>query len=308
MNNFSTHPFYRRHDLDSAMNSLFGFYKKHFLVLFLTSFVMAVAVQIVSVRINLGDMTATTDPMVLLEKYKTLIIPYLEIMAISLIFNVFIQYYIIYSPMEGNPTILESIVKSLKYLPAYLIICILFVFMASIAMIFGLLLFIVGIFFAILWVGTLFLFVLPVLMAEGTDIGKALGRTFKLAHSNFWSNLGWVAIMGILLIVAGFVLGAIAMIPFSGNFLKMILHPEEAKQAMDFMNNPWYIGFSSLLSAVTGPIIPLLSAVLYFNGRAREEVPVQLNEIVEPQKVRVEDLYAKPYSEDHPDNPDKKQE
>lgn len=308
MNKFSSHPLYRRHDLDSAFSSILGFYKKHFLVLFLTSFVMAIGTSIVSVQINLGDMTSTTDPMVLLEKYKSLVVPYLEILAISLVFNVLIQYYILYNPIEGNPNFFEAALKSIKYLPAYLIICILFIFMASIAMVFGLLVFIVGIFFAVLWVGTIFMFALPVLLAEGTNIGHAFARTFKLAHSNFWSNLGWVAITGLILIVAGFILGAISMIPFSGNFFKMILHPDEATQAMDFMRNPLYIGFSAFISAITGPIIPLLSTVLYFNGRAREEEAVQSIVTEEPPRVRVEDLYAKPYADDHPDNPDKKQE
>jgi hypothetical protein len=244
--------------------------------------------------------------MVLLEKYKTFIVPYLEIIGISLIFNLFIQYYIMYNPLEGNPSILECALKSLKYLPAYLIICVLFVVMASVAVVFGVLLFVVGVFFAILWVGTIFMFILPVLMAEGTNIGHVISRTFKLTHSNFWSNIGWVALSFVMLLVISFILGGLTMIPFSGHFLKMFTHPEEASTALDFMNNPYYIVLSALASALTAPLVPILSAILYFNGKAREDEKSITVIKSEPERVRVEDLYAKPYADNHPDNPENK--
>ena len=41
MDQFRNHPLYQIHNIDSAMNSLWGFYKKNFLVLFITSFVMS---------------------------------------------------------------------------------------------------------------------------------------------------------------------------------------------------------------------------------------------------------------------------
>jgi hypothetical protein len=304
MENFSRHPLYRSHNLDSAISSLLDFYKKHFLVLFLTSFVMALIVQIITAQIKIGDMTSLTDPMQMLEKYKSFIVPYLEILAVSMIFNLVLQYYVMYNPLEGHPTFPEAIYKSMKYLPAYLIISVLFIFMTAIAMVFGILLFIVGIFFAVLWAGTIFMFILPVLMAEGTNIGNGITRIFRLAHKNLWSNLGWVALSFLMLIVISFILGALIMIPFSGSFLKILTHPEEAKSALDFMTNPYYIGLSALASAITAPVVPILSAILYFNGRARETEKLTVVNSNEPEKVRVEDLYAKPYSDDHPDNPD----
>jgi hypothetical protein len=54
--------------------------------------------------------------------------------------------------------------------------------------------------------------------------------------------------------------------------------------------------------------MPIFACILYFNGKAGE-VQTQVIPVDEPanKKVRVEDLYAKPYSEDHPDNPDNKE-
>ncbi len=61
------------------------------------------------------------------------------------------------------------------------------------------------------------------------------------------------------------------------------------------------------MNALTLPVMPIFACILYFNGKAREEqnqVKVVLSQ--EENRVRVEDLYAKPYSDDHPDNPDNK--
>lgn len=306
MENFESHPLYRSHDLDSAMSSLFNFYKKNFLVLFLTSFVMALGVQIVSAQIKIGDVTLNTDPQEIINMYKSFMVPYLEVMGISLIFNLIMQYYIMFNPLGEHPTIIESAYKSMKFLPSYIIMSILFIIIAAVAMVLGVLVFIVGIFFAMLWVGTLFMFILPVLMGEGPDIGNGISRTFKLAHSNFWSNIGWVALSLIMILVISFIAGALIMIPFTGNFLKIFSHPEEASAAVNFMTNPIYIVLSAIVSALITPVVPILSAILYFNGRAREKVSAIEIKNDEPGKVRVEDLYAKPYSDDHPDNPDKK--
>jgi hypothetical protein len=63
---------------------------------------------------------------------------------------------------------------------------------------------------------------------------------------------------------------------------------------------------SALVRALFMPLTPIFAAIMYFNGKAREEdipSPISLNN--EPDKVRVEDLYAKPYSDDHPENPEK---
>jgi hypothetical protein len=183
---------------------------------------------------------------------------------------------------------------------------ILFAFFGSLAMILGLFVLIIGMFFAILYVMTLYLFVLPILMVEGPNIGNAISRTFTLGHRRFWSNIGWVAIFIIILVVISFITSAIVLIPFSGSFLKVFTNPEEVTNLLTFTSNPIYIILSALVSALYFPMMPILGVILYFNGKAREEeapVPVTINE---PDRVKVEDLYAKPYSEDHPDNPEKK--
>jgi hypothetical protein len=53
--------------------------------------------------------------------------------------------------------------------------------------------------------------------------------------------------------------------------------------------------------------MPIFACILYFNGKAGED-QIKPVHTVDPEsdRVKVEDLYAKPYSDDHPDNPENK--
>ncbi len=144
-------------------------------------------------------------------------------------------------------------------------------------------------------------------MIEGPNIGKTITRTITLAHRNFWSNMGWVAVFIIVLIVISLVSSGIILLPFTGNFIKSIVNPGETSEIINMTRNPFFIILSALAGALTFPLIPIISCILYFNGRAREESIQEVNPVEnENTKLRVEDLYAKPYSDDHPDNPDNK--
>ena len=68
MDQFSSHPLYRRHNIDSAMNSLWEFYKKKFLALFIMSLVMSLVMQYASSLVNMKELSSITDPMVIIRK------------------------------------------------------------------------------------------------------------------------------------------------------------------------------------------------------------------------------------------------
>ncbi len=308
MDQLSNHPLYRRHNIDTAMNSLWDFYKNNFLVLFITSLVMALAIQYGSSLINLQDLQSTTDPLLLLEKLKDFLVPMLILSLVSLLFSVILQYYIIYKPLDQEINIFTSVLKSLRYYIPCLIIMVLLAFFGSIAIFLGIFALIVGAFFAALYVMTLFLFILPIMMVEGPDILKTISRTFQLTHKNFWSNIGWVAVFLIIMIVISVIFSAIIMIPFSGSFLKTLTNPEAAAEVVNYTSNPVFIILSAMVSALTMPLMPILACILYFHGRATEDIQDQIRKESgnDNDRVKVEDLYAKPYSENHPDNPENK--
>jgi len=254
------------------------------------------------------ELSSVTDPMILLEKIKDLLIPILIISLINLLFTTILQYYIIYNPIDNKNTFFISIIRSLKYFIPYLIIMVLLAFAGSIAIVLGIFVLIVGAFFAMLYVVTIYLLILPVLMVEGANIGSTITRTIALTHKHFWTNIGWVAVFIIVMLVISVVFSGIILLPFSGSFLKTILKPEDAGTLADVTTKPLFIILSAVVSALTLPVMPIFACILYFNGKAGEE---QIQQIIIPDpdnsKVRVEDLYAKPYSDDHPENPENKQ-
>lgn len=305
MDQFSNHPLYRKHNIDSVMSSLWEFYKNKFVVLFIYSFLISFLMQYLSQTINFKEIQTITDPMEMMEKLRGLIWPMLAIGLVNLFFTTILHYYVIYNPVYSNVTIFNSVYKSLKYFFPYIILMILFFFVAGAAMILGLLALVIGIFFAMLYVFTLGLFMLPVLMVEGPYIGNAISRTFTLAHRGFWSNLGWVAVFILIILVLSVILSSVVMLPFTGKFLKVLTNPEDVSGALDFMSNPLYLVLMSLVNALFFPLVPIFASILYFNGKAREEDNSISSSGNEDQKVRVEDLYAKPFSDD---NQDKKQD
>ena len=307
MDQFSNHPLYRRHNIDSAMSSLWDFYKRKFMPLFLMSLVMSLIIQYVSAQVNMKELTSITDPMILIEKAKGFILPFLMISLINLLFSTILQYYVIFSPVNNEITVFNSILRSLRYFIPYLIIMVLLAFAGTIAVALGIFVLIVGAFCAMLYVITLYFFILPIMMAEETNIGSTITRTFKLAHKNFWSNVGWVAVFIIIMLVISVVLSGIILLPFTGNFIRTIVNPEDATKLADVTTKPVFIILSAIVNGLTFPLMPIFACILYFNGKAGE---VQVQQITYPDpdegKVRVEDLYAKPYSDDHPENPENK--
>ncbi|OFY57540.1 MAG: hypothetical protein A2V50_05115 [Bacteroidetes bacterium RBG_19FT_COMBO_42_10] len=280
MEQFSSHPLYRRHTLDSAMSSLWNFYRNKFLVLFISSFVMSFIVQYISTTLDFSELTYMTDPYEMLEKVKEFIWPMVIISLINLLFTTILHYYVIYNPVDSSVNIFVASYKSLRYFLPYLIIIILFAFFGSFALVLGLFALIIGIFFVALYLMTVYLFFLPLLMVEGPNIGNAISRSFRLTHKGFWTNLGWVAVFALILIVISIILSMLIMIPFTGSIFKGITNPEEAVNALDYIKNPSFLILGSLGNALYFPLLPIFAAILYFNGRAKE------------------DLYSKPEEED----------
>nr|MCU0363890.1 hypothetical protein [Bacteroidales bacterium] len=204
----------------------------------------------------------------------------------------------------------DSFLRALRYFIPYLIIVVLLAFFASVAILLGFFVLIIGALFALVYVMALYLFILPVLMVEGPSIGNVISRTFSLMHRNFWNNIGWVAVFLVLLIVISVILSGIILLPFAGSFFRTLLHPEQASAMVEMTTNPLFIGLSALASALTFPLMPVFSLILYFNGRADEEKKAdQASNEAGGERLKVEDLYAKPYQEENkenPENPDNK--
>jgi hypothetical protein len=300
MEPISSHPLYKTHTIDSAINSLWEFYTKKFITLFLVSFIMGLIIQYLSslIRIDIGDyQTFNIDEMML--KLREYLWPMLIISAISLVFTTILHSYVIFNPLDKENSLVRCITKSFRYIIPYLLILIMLAFAGSLALVLGLFVVVIGALFAGIYIMTLYLFILPIMIVEGPNIANTISRTIKLAHQNFWSNIGWTAVFLIIILVISMILSGLILLPFTGSFFSAIKNPENARTLMDISSKPLYIILSALLNGLTLPLLPIFACILYFNGRARgdQETHNESGENEYNGKVRVEDLYAKPLPE-----------
>jgi hypothetical protein len=301
MDQINNHPLYRIHTIDSAMSSLWDFYTKRFISLFIISFVMGLTLQYLSslIKIDIADyQTFNIEEMML--KLRDYLWPMLIVSLSGLLFTTVLHYYIIYNPLDRDNNIFRCLLKSLRYYIPYIIILVFLAVAGSFALFLGLLVLVIGILFAAIYIFTIYLFILPVMLVEGPGIANTMSRTITLSHRNFWANIGWTAVFVIILLVISAVLSGFILLPFTGSFFKAFRDPGEAASLMDITQRPLYIIISAVISAVTMPFMPIFACILYFNGRAREEKGShrEVPENEEGDKVRVEDLYSKPLPEE----------
>ena len=299
MEQIKEHPLYRKHNIDSAMNALWEFYKTRFVALFLISLGMSLVQQYATMFIDFKDLQTTTDIELIMEKLKAMLIPMLIITVISLLFTTILHYYVLHKPIYPQCNIFICIIKSLKYFLPYIVMMIILAFVGSIAVILGIFALIIGVFFSITYIAMISMFILPVMMVEDTNIGISIMRIVKLSHANFWSNMGWTAVFLILIIIISIVLSGIVLIPFAGSFIKTMANPEDTSRIMDLTTDPIFLFLSSAVNALTLPLLPIFAYILYFNGKAREEdVDLPVYGDNNGGRVRVEDLYASPRIEE----------
>ncbi|HNR43030.1 MAG TPA: hypothetical protein PKL65_12430, partial [Bacteroidales bacterium] len=109
MNDFSRHPLYRIHTLNSAMSSMWAFYRKNFTVLFIMSLAVSLMTQFVSTRIDFAGMQTITDPQEMLSEMRGYAAPLLLIAILNLLFTTVLQYYVIYNPVDESNNIVRSL-------------------------------------------------------------------------------------------------------------------------------------------------------------------------------------------------------
>jgi hypothetical protein len=276
-------------DLDSAFNKLWSFYKKYFVGLYLISVAGSLLSSLFVSGIDLASLQATTDPVEMLEKMKGFAGPYTLTILVSLVIGVLLHAWVLDKP-SGEPGFITAILRSsLVALVPYLIAMIIFGILTVLLVSVGLVLLVLPGLFAIFYMVTVGLFVMPVTLVETRNPFEMLSRSFRLTHRNLWPNMGWVVVVILIMIVVAMVLGALVMLPFTGTFIKSMTNPEEAGAMLEMTRNPLYIGLSALTGGLVTPVMPILAFLLYFRNRA-EEVVIEVT-TDNDNSVKVEDLY-----------------
>ncbi len=295
MIDFFKHPLNKKYDLDTALGSIWDFYKTWFISLFIISFVFSLIITYISGRVNLSDVYSVTDPEEMMAIIRSMIGPYALIILFTFLFSMILQYYIIRKPVNPDSNIFSIGATSIvKFFLPLLVLYILLSLFAVVAVTLGIFILFVGALFAVIYVVLIAAFISPVLMIENRGIGETITTTISLAHKRFWPNIGWVVVFGIIVMVISLVLGAIIMIPFGGSFLKTIMNPENASDILNLTSKPSFILLNALANAITMPLFQIFSLVLYFNARSDIVGEVISNQQSNDDggKVTIEDLYA----------------
>jgi hypothetical protein len=290
MQNYQAHPLAGATDLDSAMSKLWAFYKKYFVGLYIISAILAIITGFISSTLDTAALTSTTDPEELVKIFKDMAGPYSIILVFSIVFLVILHAWILDKPVaEGNvvPIVLKN---SLSALFPSLLVFIMLGILGSMLIAVGLVMLILPGFFAMFYVYTIGLFMIPVTLTESHNASTILSRSFRLAHTNLWPKIAWVVILGLTVVMASIVIGALTTLPFTGTIFRSISAPEETAAIYNFAQKPAFIIISSLASALVTPLFPILAFILYFRNN---EEPVYVDVVPgdDDNRVRVEDLY-----------------
>lgn len=289
MNTYQNHPLAGAVDIDSAFNKLWYFYKKYFLGLYIISVAGSLVSSLFISGLDLTSLQTTTDPAEMLEKMKGFAGPYALALLVTLVLSVLLHTWVLERPAGDAGFTSALLKKSLVAFVPYLVAMIIFGVLTMMLVSIGIVLLVLPGLFAIFYMATAGLFVMPVTLAETRNPLEALTRSFRLTHKNLWANMGWVIVVLLILIVASLVLGAIVMLPFTGSFLRSMANPEEATAMLEMARNPVYIGLSALTGGLVTPVMPILAFLLNFRNRG-EEVVVEVTTDSDTT-VKVEDLY-----------------
>lgn len=301
MTDIDNHPLKKRYNIDIAFNEITQFYKRWFLPLFGISLVSSLLTSFMSAGIDISGLQANTDPAAMIAAMKPMAWRYMLIAVIGLYFTIILQYFIIVRPLRPESDITADIIRvTTRYLFPVLAVYIILSVLTMVALMLGVVILIIGAVFAALYAMIFFALTAPVMMIENRTIGDTLSRIFTLGHRRFWTNMGFVALFTIILLIISLVLSAIVMIPFSGGFLKSILNPESAGEVTELVKRPSYLILGAVSSALTMPLFPIFSLILYFNitEGIEEEIVADAGN-GENGRVTVEDLYADYKREDN---------
>jgi len=292
MQNYQNHPLAGARDLDSAMIRLWAFYKKYFIGMYIISVISALISNLITSTLDTNAlMQATGDPELLVSMMKEMALPYSLIMAVSFVFTVILHAWVLGRPLDENYGVVDTLKDSAGAFFPFLLAAIVMGLGGVMLIGIGFVMLVLPGLFAMFYFITVFIFALPLALAETRNTATIIGKSFHLAHKNLWPNMGWVVVVALIMVIASMIVSGIIMLPFTGTFVKSLANPEEASALLEMSKSPLYIILSSLAGALITPVFPILAFILYF--RNSEEIPQVIIGRADDGRVKVEDLYPK---------------
>ncbi|MDA3954014.1 MAG: hypothetical protein PF485_10220 [Bacteroidales bacterium] len=279
MIDITQHSLYKPMEVDSVLSNIFNTYLKKFAVLFVSSFVAAFIIQVVFYQFGFFELTKLGDPEEILSAIagmrNEIIIGSITYFVIYGILICFLINYLIRSDLDSTLSIQEIFVESVKNNSVHLIFFLILSMLIIIAGAFlGIIVFIIGSFLSMIYLGTVLVPGGTIIVAEEKNAFEAIRRAFTLTHKDFWSTLGAVILYFLIMILISIVMNAILAIPF---ILKFVNNWRETENFFELFNmqtydiGSWVVLLNSLVAAITYPFFALLSVVLYLKLRFLED-------------------------------------
>lgn len=273
------HSLYKSMEIDSVLSSVFNIYLKKFWTLFIFSFVGVFIIQMVVYHLGFMEMYAMSDPEELLRVLSSLMskIVILSVSSVIMygILNVFLINYIIKSDFDPKVHVGDLFVESLKKYAVHMIFfLILSILIFIVGFFLGLIAFIVGAFVAAIYLGAVLLPGGTIIVAEEKNAIETVGRTFSLAHKDFWPTIGVFVLFVLIMILISFIISALIAIPFVIMFFDSYKETGSILEALNFQTYDigiWVVVVNSIVSALTYPLYAILSVVLYFKLKYTED-------------------------------------
>ncbi len=144
----------------------------------------------------------------------------------------------------------------------------------------GIVALVVGSLVAIIYLGSVFFPIVPLVIIEDAKPLDAISRCFKLVHSDFWKTVGYVVLIFLMYMVLSMIISALTMAPFAGSFFEVMKDPSTV-DASSIANNPAQLVLGSIGNAILMPMIPIFSLLIYLSLKHKEDVHNDRDEMLQ---------------------------
>ncbi|NOQ27626.1 MAG: hypothetical protein GQ564_19865 [Bacteroidales bacterium] len=273
------HSLYKPMEVDSVLSNLFNIYLKKFLVLFISSFIAALIIQVVFYQLGFLELTKISDQEEMIAAFlgmrNELIIGSVTYFVIYGMLICFLINYIIRSDVDSDLSLKETLVNSIKnnsvHLIFFLILSMVIIILGAFL---GVIVLIIGSFLAMFYLVTVLVPGGAIIVAEDKNAFEAIRRAFSLTHKDFWSTLGAVILYFLIMILIMIVMNAIVAIPFVFKFVSNWQETNSFREIFNMQSydiGSWVIILNSIVAAVTYPFFAILSVVMYFKLKFIED-------------------------------------
>ncbi|MCG8410644.1 MAG: hypothetical protein MI739_05085 [Bacteroidales bacterium] len=278
------HSLYKTMEFDDILSNVYNVYRKNFWKLFLFCFLGVFLFQFLSYQLGFSQFQGVSDPN---EMYDILMslrgkIGILIVLNFSIygLLNVFIVNFLIKKEFDSKLHFGNLLIDTVK---KYWIHAVFFMFLSGLmvvlGMIFGVIAFIVGMFLALIYLLVVVTPGITIIVAEAKNAIEAIGRCFILVHKDFWKSVGVCVVCFLVVILLSLILTGITSASYVFSLLSETNNSESLMEAMQQAGGVGWgtIIINSIFSIIIYPIFPILSFVMYFNLRHKED---SLQEVV----------------------------